>query len=152
MNWKLLKFNCFWLLVPILVWNILFVDKLTHVTFAADENVPAWLLIMETIFRVGVFLIPLFLQMQSKTQHSQTGWILYTIGILIYFLSWLPLMIAPESAWSNHVLGVTAPAYTPLLWLLGIGLIGGWWPYLGLSVLFVGIHVSHWVLAFRSVA
>ena len=40
-----------------------------------------------------------------------------------------------------------APAYTPLIWLAGIALVGGSWPYALLSLLFVGVHVYHNILA-----
>jgi hypothetical protein len=34
-----------------------------------------------------------------------------------------------------------------LIWLSGIALVGGSWPYVGLSLLFVVVHVYHNVLA-----
>ena len=78
------------------------------------------------------------------TSVSKVGIAIYLIGMLIYFASWIPLINAPNSAWSNSLAGFMAPAYTPLLWLVGIGLISGWWPYLALSVVFVGVHIGHW--------
>lgn len=50
--------------------------------------------------------------------------LLYLAGTIIYFMSWLLLIYYPESAWSQSVFGFMAPAYTPLLWLIGIGLVG----------------------------
>ena len=57
----------------------------------------------------------------------------------------LALTISPAiraRAWDadyrwSHWLGVA-------VWLVGFGLIGGWWPYLALSVVFVGVHTGHW--------
>jgi hypothetical protein len=36
---------------------------------------------------------------------------------------------------------------TPLIWLAGIALVGASWPYALLSLLFVGVHVYHSILA-----
>ena len=50
------------------------------------------------------------------------------------------------------VIGTLAPAYTSLIWLAGIGLIGrsrdGVWPfkpwvYVGLACAFVAVHLAH---------
>jgi hypothetical protein len=67
--------------------------------------------------------------------------------VLIYFASWLPLIYARETAWSKSAAGLLAPAYTPLIWLAGIALVGGSWPYALASLLFVGLHVYHHILA-----
>jgi hypothetical protein len=151
MNWKAITLSCFWLMIPILAWNGVFMEKLAHPAFQADENVPGWVLIFENILRIGIMAWPLFLKMGSKTTLHRWGWVLYGVGLVLYFGSWFPLMNAPQSIWSNHLLGFTAPATLPLLWLLGIGLIGGSWPYMILSLLFVSVHAGHWVLAFRSI-
>ncbi len=93
---------------------------------------------------MAVFIVPLCLTLKWDTLQRKIGWGLYIAGILVYFASWIPLMVYPDSAWSNSLIGFTAPAFTPLIWLAGIGLMGGWRPYLGLSVVFVGVHLWHW--------
>jgi hypothetical protein len=54
-------------------------------------------------------------------------------------------------------LGFAAPAYTPLLWLLGIALLGRqlfwgkfyrWWMYLALALSFLVTHTSHTALVY----
>ena len=120
---KLSWLNTFWLLVPILVWNLVFASRLAHPGFEADENVPQWLLITENVLRGVVMLTPLFMALNWDSTQSKAGWVVYGAGMLVYFASWIPLMVTPESAWSNSLVGFTAPAYTPLLWLVGIGLI-----------------------------
>ena len=45
------------------------------------------------------------------------GFVLYVIGTLLYFASWLILMYFPEQKCVRII-------YTPLIWLIGIGLIG----------------------------
>jgi hypothetical protein len=61
-------------------------------------------------------------------------------------------MIFPQSRWSTSWLGFLAPAYTPLIWLTGLGLTGRrfywpwpyrWWLYVGLACGFVALHVTH---------
>jgi len=141
---KLQWLNCLWLLIPILAWNIIFSSKLNHPAFEFDEAVPQWVLLVENVLRVAVMILPLFMTLLWNTSSSKIGIAFYLIGLIIYFASWIPLMIAPESTWSNSLIGFLAPAYTPLIWLLGISLIGGWWPYLILSVIFVGVHGGHW--------
>ena len=142
---KLRWLNGFLLLIPILAWNVIFSGKLAHPAFEHDEDVSQWLLILENLLRMAVMVLPLFLPMKWDTAQNKIGWVVYGVGVLLYFATWIPLMMEPDSAWSNSLLGFTAPASTPLLWLLGIGLIGGCWPYVGLSVVFVAIHVGHWM-------
>jgi hypothetical protein len=141
---KLQWLNCLWLLIPILAWNAVLTSKMAHPAFEFDGAVHPWILWGENLLRIAVMIFPLFMPLRWDTAKSKLGIAVYLIGVLVYFASWIPLMVAPESAWSNSLLGFLAPAYTPLLWLVGIYLIGGWWPYLLLSVMFVGIHVIHW--------
>ena len=62
------------------------------------------------------------LRLTTRTQ--KTGLALYGFGTLVYFGSWLTLMYPISSEWPSSAIGFLAPAYTPLLWLAGIGLIG----------------------------
>ena len=144
MNWQTILRNGFWLLVPVLIWNAIFSSKLAHPAFAHDKDGSQWLLILENLLRMAVFIVPLCLTLKWDTLQRKIGCGLYIAGILVYFASWIPLIVYPDSAWSNSLIGFTAPAFTPLIWLAGIGLIGGWWPYLGLSAVFVGVHLWHW--------
>jgi hypothetical protein len=136
--------NCLWLLIPVLVWNAAFSAKLAHPAFEYDEAVSKWILLLENVLRGAVMILPLLMPLRWDTPQSKIGIVVYLVGLVVYFASWIPLMVAPESGWSNSLFGFLAPAFTPLLWLAGIGLIDGWWPYLILSVLFVGIHMIHW--------
>ena len=74
---------------------------------------------------------------------------MYALGVLVYFASWLPLIYSSAAAWSKSAAGLLAPAYTPLIWLAGIALVGGSRPYALASLLFVGLHVYHNILAHR---
>lgn len=139
--------NCIWLLLPIIVWNAVFTSRLSQEGFKSDAGVPKPVLLTETVLRIAVFVWPLFLPLRWREPPSLAGWLLFAAGTLIYFASWLPLIYRPEAAWSKSAAGLLAPAYTPLLWLVGIAVIGGSWPYALLSLLFVAVHVYHNILA-----
>jgi hypothetical protein len=60
------------------------------------------------------------------------------------------LLLLPIAAW--NLAFSSAPAYTPLIWLIGIGLIGNLLyssspyhssMYILLSIIFIGFHLSH---------
>ena len=110
----------------------------------ACRSSPCW---PKQALRVAVFLWPLLLPLRWRDQQSRAGLAVYALGLLIYCAAWLPLIYLPEAAWSQSAAGLLAPAYTPLIWLAGIALIGGSWPYALLSLLFVGVHVYHNILA-----
>ena len=71
------------------------------------------------------------------------------MGTPVYFASWIVLIYYPEAAWSKSAVGLLTPAYTPLIWLVSIALIGGSWPYGLASLLFVSVHVYHNILTFH---
>jgi len=143
MQFKLAWLNCFWLIVPLLVWNIIYGPKLIDPRITSDANSPGWLLIAENITRVAVFILPLLIPLQITQPLNKAGWAIYIAGTLIYFASWLPLLYAPDSTWSNSPLGLLAPALTPFLCFLGIALIGQSWMYGVLAAAFIAIHASH---------
>jgi hypothetical protein len=144
---RLQLLNCFWLLLPIFLWNALFAARLPQQGFKSHAGVPQVVLLAETVLRIAVFVGPLLLPLGWQDRRSRAGLALYGLGLLVYFASWLPLIYRPEAAWSTSAAGLLAPAYTPLIWLAGIAVIGGSWPYALLSWLFVGAHVYHNILA-----
>ena len=74
---------------------------------------------------------------------EKIGLAVYLIGTLIYFASWLPLMYAPQAAWSQSIMGLFAPRLTPLVALLGVALIARSWPYGWVSTIFIFFHTWH---------
>jgi hypothetical protein len=146
---KFRRLNAFWLLAPVLVWNIVMGPRLAHPGFGFDNQAAPWLLISENILRLPVMALPILLPLGRKTGREKIGLGVYLVGLLLYLAGWIPLISAPSSAWSNSLAGFLAPAYTPLLWLLGIGLVGGWWPYLLLAAAFVAVHLAHWIEVFQ---
>lgn len=146
--------NCFILVVPVLIWNILLTDKLPK-AFQPDiflKDIPVHITYGENIFRVLIFALMLFMPLKIVSPVQKQGQAIYIIGLIIYFGSWLMLMFAPESQWSKSLFGFMAPAYTPLFWLGGIALIGDssyfHFPYRRVffalfSVLFLIFHNLH---------
>jgi hypothetical protein len=146
--------NCFLLLIPILVWNIVFTPYLPE-KFSPDifwDNIPTWITIGENTFRIAVMIIPAILILSLKETVERIGFSIYLFGAIIYFISWLILILYPASNWSQSIWGFIAPAYTPIVWLIGISLIGhkSFLPiknisviYILLSILFIIFHSLH---------
>jgi len=146
--------NCIWLLLPIMLWNVFFTDKLPRL-FSPEvfwKDIPPFLAGGENFFRLLIFVFPLLMPLRIATNTQKIGLALYLAGTLVYFLSWIALMYFPQSLWSMSAAGFLAPAYTPLIWLTGIGLIGSplffagpyrSWMYIATSVIFLAFHFSH---------
>ena len=145
MKFEIRLLNCLWLIVPLLIWNIVLGPKLTDPRLTSNANSPAWQLIVENIVRILVFIMPLLIPLQIRDGVSRTGLIVYIVGTLVYFASWLPLMFAPQSPWSMSAIGALAPFVTPLAVFGGIALIGGSWGYGVISAVFIFLHTWHGV-------
>jgi hypothetical protein len=143
MKLELTWLNCFWLVLPLLIWNILFGARITQEQITSDAHSPAWLLGAENIFRLATFMLPLLLRVNFEASLGKIGMGIYSIGTLIYFASWLPLMLAPQSAWSRSIAGLFAPRLTPYLSLLGIAFIAQSWLYALLAAIFIFFHTWH---------
>jgi hypothetical protein len=162
---KLLKkylFNCFLLFLPILIWDAFLTDKLP-VHFQSPiflNNTPVFLKIGENILRILLFATALLMPIKEKVLIQKKGLMLYLIGLFLYFLSWILLIYFPTSDWSTSGPGFLAPAYTPLLWLIGIGAMGTRF-YFGIpfhrlifvlfSIFFVVFHCIHTYIVFVNV-
>jgi hypothetical protein len=152
--------NCFLLLLPVLLWNIAFTSKLPKGYTSKEiwDNVPFWLNTTENILRAIVFLLPLLLTFSLQAKTQKIGFGLYLVGLLIYFASWLMQIISPNSNWSTSCIGFMAPAFTTVIWFIGIGLIGQQsfvniprisTIYVILSIAFVIVHTYHSYLAYN---
>lgn len=137
-----------------MVWNVALTKDLPQgfqpETFWKD--IPVFLKYAENISRTVVFMLTLLMPFRIETNTQKKGLFIYIGGIIIYFASWLALIYFPDSGWSNHLVGFTALAYTPLLWLTGIGLIGNSfyfrlpfrrWYFISASVIFLIFHNIH---------
>ena len=116
------------------------------------KDIPPIIGITENVLRLMVFFLPLLMPLAVETGGQKIGLGIYFAGLGVYFLSWLLQTHWPESAWSRSVLGFLAPAYTTMIWLVGIGLVGDrlfvkvpYKPiaYILISVAFVAVHTTH---------
>lgn len=118
--------SCFWLVIPILIGNIVFARQLPAAfqpeVFAL--NIPLAITLPENLLRIIMFTLIAYMPFRQSGRLPQWGLVLFLIGVTLYVGAWLALILAPQSAWSTSIIGFLAPAYTPALWLAGIGLIG----------------------------
>lgn len=146
--------NCFLLTMPILIWNILLTDQLPKTTKPEIvlQNISPLVSYGENIARVIVFALMVFMPLKISNTTQKQGLLLFLLGTIIYFASWLVLIYLPDSLWSKSTLGVLSPAYTPVIWLVGIGLIGNSfyfkvpykrWIFISLSIIFLVFHNIH---------
>jgi hypothetical protein len=143
MKLELRLLNGFLLLLPLLAWNLALGSRLSQEAITSDAHSPKWLLVAENITRVLVFALPLLLPIQLKEAWNKAGLAVISLGTLIYFGSWLPLLLAPDSAWSQSAIGFLAPRLTPFIPFLGIALVCNAWPYGVISAIFVFFHTWH---------
>jgi hypothetical protein len=147
--------NCFWLLLPILAFNPIFMRQLppAYQMVIFWKDIPKAIGVFENLLRALVMILLVLMRLRVSTPGQKLGLGLYVTGLLVYFASWGALIAAPQSAWSISAIGFLAPAYTPILWLTGIGLIGDglqfprvpfkpwmYWTVSGLFLLFHNLH------------
>ena len=139
--------NCFWLILPLLAWNILLGPRITDPRVTSDANSPKWLLMAEAIERVLVFGLPLFMILPGRADFQsalpKAGLAVFILGTLVYFAAWMPLLFAPASVWSNSTAGLLGPRLTPYLAFLGIARLGGSWLYGVIAAVFIFFHTWH---------
>jgi hypothetical protein len=146
--------SCGLLLIPALLWNVMFTDTLMPASAMREfwRDIPAPLAFSENVLRAIVFGLPFAMPLQCTTTRERRAVLVFMLGTGTYFASWMPLMYRPHSAWSMSVLGALAPAYTPMLFLPALAVLGRqlywgrwyrWWMYLLVSVTFVAVHTGH---------
>ena len=114
--------NCFIPLIPILAWNIVFASKLpsAYKPQSFDKDIPTFTVVGENIFRTIIFILPLFFKIGIENSMQRVGGIIFLVGVVLYFASWLMLIYSPDSRWSKNAIGFSAPAFTPIIWLIGL--------------------------------
>ena len=134
-----------------MAWNIGLISKLPEAfqQETVGQNSSFFVTSGETISRIIVFALTLLMPLRISTGTQKRGLFWYLGGLALYFISWLALIYFPESEWSVGLAGFSAPAYTPFLWLMGIGMIGDSFyfnlPYnrfyfMGASIVFLLFH------------
>lgn len=146
--------SCGLLLIPAFAWNLALANQLPPAFSRAIfwNDIPPSLAAIENGSRAVILTLPFLMPFDTASPAQMRGLVLFTIGTLIYFASWLALIWLPKSAWSASAAGFLAPAYTPALWLFGLALVGRhlfwgrfyrWWFYLPVAAVFLGAHVLH---------
>jgi len=154
--------NGYILIFPIIIWNISFFSYLpsSYAPSNFNSDIPLWIIVGENLFRMVLFIFPLFVQVNIKISFGNKGLIIYLLGVLIYFSSWLAIIISPSSVWSSSVLGYSAPAYTPIIWILGLSMMVdsyyfkyrlnySKWHFLLPSLSLIGFHISHAIYVYN---
>ncbi|BDS11537.1 hypothetical protein [Aureispira anguillae] len=153
--------NCFLLLIPLFLWNIILVGYLPK-AYSPDifwKDIPNWIGYSENILRLLVFVVPALMIFSLKTRLQKIGFGIYWVGMVIYFLSWISVILYPQSDWTTSLIGFMAPAYTTIIFFVGIGFIGNKsflkcsnmsLIYIVLSTLFVIFHSAHAYIVFQS--
>jgi len=152
--------NALWLVLPIMLWNWALAGKLPQAfqAEAFEKDIPRFVTLGENFFRLVIFILPAGMPLNIATQAQKFGLALYCAGTGLYFLGWTAQIIFPHSAWSKSIFGFLAPAYTPLIWLTGIGMIGASlffpspfrsWMYVLAAAIFTGFHVTHTLIVYR---
>jgi hypothetical protein len=150
-------FNCFWFILPILLWNLLVTLPGQYASPIFWRDIPPLVTYGENLARMLVILFPLAMASHIRRGSQRVGLLLYSVGLVGYCASWLALILLPTSSWSTSLIGFLAPTYTPLVWAAGIGLIGDrlhWrsryrpWIYMVMALAFTIFHVSHATIVF----
>jgi hypothetical protein len=122
---------------------------------AFDEfwrDIPVPLAHLENSTRLMVNVLPFLMPLEPRSRRQRLGLALYGIGLVLCCGAWTALILAPHSAWATAPIGFMAPAYTPLLRLVGIALLGQrlywgrryrWWMFLVPTAGFLVAHVAH---------
>ena len=139
--------NGFWLILPVIVWNVVFASRLTASGFTDDSAVPLAILWSEMALRVLLFTAPVLLAVKLPLS---TRWLTALVaGYALYFASWLPHLLAPDGPLAQHPAIILGPAITPLIWLLAIAALTGSRLYAAASFAFIAVHVPHQLFSFQ---
>ncbi len=117
--------SCLWLWVPPLGASLALWGQLppAYQPEYFDRWVPPLLGLAETILKLGAIVISTLLVLGWSRSRNRLGLGLYGIGVAIYLASYLVLIRAPDAPWAQSFVGFTAPAFTPAIWITGIGLM-----------------------------
>lgn len=151
--------NGFLLLVPVLLWNLWLYDDLpdSYQAHVFWTHIPRVIAYGENFLRIAIFALPVMMPLLPIERPQKIGLAIYGFGILVYGCSWWAVIQWPNSWWALSAMGFTAPAYTSLIWLIGIGLVGNRTffnlrnpsiAYIMVSVAFVVFHTTHAYLVY----
>jgi hypothetical protein len=141
--------NGFWLILPAIIWNVIFAPRLTAPGFTDDSAVPQAILWPELVLRILLFATPILLAL--KLPLSKPWLTALVLGYVLYFASWLPHLMAPDGRLAQNPLIIIGPAITPLIWLMAIAALTGSRLYAAAGLVFIVVHVTHQFYSFELV-
>ena len=133
-------------LIPPLLWNIVFATKLPKTYY--EGTAPAALTVVENVFRTATMLYPVFIPVDTDNPGFYAGLATYSIGLALYFGSWSIMMFSERDDLKQNAFIKLAPAYTPIIWLIGISLMSGSTILPILSTGFIATHVVEYLFRF----
>jgi hypothetical protein len=157
----ILKNGIWWTLPPLFFSLGLMAIAPTALTATEfNAGIPNILLWGEIVGRVFVFATPLFFTIGLVTKTQKIGFCLYLFGVTAYCLTYGIQNYLPDSLWSTTLIGFTASAYTNLVWMVGLGLMGQqFYPpirlryrpilYIAPATIFIMLHVAHLIIYFQ---
>ncbi len=140
--WK----NCLWFFAPVIALNVLFTSRLPEMYLVRIDHP---VVIAEQIVRVVLMALSFLMVIDTKSRTGRAGILVYAIGLLTYFISWVLLLQHPAT---DNPIVLLSGYWTAAVWLVGIGLAGGklwirlpWrrWIFIALSILFWALHTWH---------
>ncbi len=114
-------------LIP-LIFNLPFTSKLPLDYFFPGKPNDI-LVFLEILFRIILVISSLILIIQrDENLNFNSGLFVYIIGVILYFISWILLIVIDISIIENfnpvlRTILLFSPTYTPLIWLIGMGKI-----------------------------
>jgi hypothetical protein len=124
-----------------------------------NRGVPQHLQNAENISRIASFALPFFITIGFSRTRQKVGIVIYVAGVLLYLMSYLLLIWAPQSEWSASRWGFCTAAYINIVWMVGLAFCGEsflWRKglrfrpsiYLIASLTFLAFHVTHTWIAY----
>lgn len=133
--------NSYWYLVPILIFNIIYASKLTAVGYLNEPVDIGMMGVVELILRIAMFALPLMIFIDYNKANLKWHLLLYAVGTLLYFASWLLIIYLPSNTFVQTWWVQLAPAYLPITFFVALALMGkktGW--FIPVSAAFIVVH------------
>ena len=141
--------NCFLLFIPVIIINILFTGYLPECYL---KNISHIIIYAESIVRIILMALSALMIIDISDRTGKTGILIYIAGLVIYSVSWLILIMYPETVAENSIILQLSGYWTATIWLIGTGITGNklfvkipyhYIIYIILSILFGILHTCH---------
>jgi hypothetical protein len=148
------KNTCFWLFIPIIIFNIIFFKKLPSFYL---RKISHPIVLIETIARIITIAFSLIMSITLDNKIGKIGLLIYIICTMIYFSSYFVVIYLSDTIFGKNIIVLLAPYWTSVLFLIGIGLLGNklfinipyhYMIYIILAIIFSTIHTYHGYLCY----